>query len=81
MQLSLADPEFLLDPYARPTPYPPGTRVTYRGQPARVVQGMTNDASGKPAPYTAAGTVSIRYRYHQVLVTSQVPLGWVSVDE
>lgn len=55
-------------------PYPPGTRVTFRGQSARVVQGMTNDTKGNYVPYTAAGTVTIRYRYWGRLITCQVPV-------
>lgn len=81
MQLTLKDPDFLFDPYARPMPYPPGTLITYRDQLARVVQGMTNAPNGNFVPYTAPGTVSIRYRYGAVLVTSQVPLSWVSVGD
>lgn len=77
-QLSLTDPDYQLNPFERPMPYPPGTRVTFRGQPARVVQGMTNDTNGNYVPYTAAGTVSIRYRYKGVLTTAQAPIGWVS---
>lgn len=79
LQLAITDPDFLLNPFARPTPYPPGTRSSFRGTPCQVVQGTTNNEEAELVPYTATGTVSIEYRRGGVLCTAQVPVDWVVV--